>query len=229
MSLKDAILQTLQPPQVNPFMEEQMHPWAKPCLHSCSQPLLRLWDDMSVSRIDKHGCMHAGAPRKPLYTREQRIKALGNHADLGNNDPTPFISFAYWKAAVEDFAAKRENKGIGSGLKRLTAINPNVRIYGGLPFVNMEHEMKHYGVVDPYGLSYKYYVDHYACLSAVTPEEVVCTWRWDALLAAAGDDWYERIVRPAFEAHHEAFIRDNPDAARPNAELMRGLGWPQFR
>jgi hypothetical protein len=228
MSVRDGILQLLQPPQLNPFMEEQMHPWATPRLLSCSRPLLRLWDDASASQVDDEGWIRAGAPLKPLYTREHRIEALGNHAYFWNDEPTPLISFAYWKPAIEDWVTKREDKGIGRGPKRLTAINANVRIDKGLPFINMEHEMKHYGVADPYGLLYKYYVDHYTCLSAVTPEEVVGTWEWDALLAA-DDNWYERIVMRAFEEHNSRFLEDNPGAVRPDAEVMRSLGWPQYR
>ncbi|KAJ5120831.1 uncharacterized protein N7515_010219 [Penicillium bovifimosum] len=71
--------------------------------------------------------------------------------------------------------------------------------------VEMESELKHYEVQDPYGRACSYYKDEYLCLWEVTPDEVVAHWDWDVLVE--NDHWYEDEILPAFREHNDRFLR----------------------
>ncbi|CAI7628010.1 unnamed protein product [Penicillium pancosmium] len=85
-----------------------------------------------------------------------------------------------------------------------TAINPNARIEKGLPMGNIEWEMLHYDVHDPYGKEDLYY--NYSCLCKweITPDQIVGHWDWATLVE--NPHWYEGEILPAFEDHNNHLL-----------------------
>ena len=63
--------------------------------------------------------------------------------------------------------------------------------------------MRYYGVLDPYNRSHEYYKSHCICLWEVTEDESVGNWEWDDLIKT--DNWYERIILPAFKEHNNRY------------------------
>lgn len=194
-------------------MEENVHPWGSVFSAKPNLPLLRTWDEFSGSQPSETGRMLARSPRERLNTLKARKTFLFIHPNHRRWEPTPFISFTQSPQQLEDIANEREERR--NRFQTITVINPNVRIQKGLPMLNMETEMGHYGVPDPYCQANEYYKDHHICLWEVTEEELVGNWDWCSLVES--DRWYEQIILPAFRAHNE---KHN---ARGEAFEMTGL------
>lgn len=198
--------------------EEYRHPWLMPRWPpAANQPLLRLWDWCSGSHPDENSCMQARDPRKRLDTAESRIGSLGIHIDNRVWEPTPYISFTTSPTAIEELARGRDKPRRGPHF--LTAIHPGVREKRRLPILNVEMEMKHYGIPDPYHKSNLYYRNHYVCLWEVTPAEVIQTWPWEEI--RTNPRWYSEIVLPAFRAFTENSSLDDAGIADAMANLSR--------
>jgi hypothetical protein len=179
--------------------EEYLHPWAGNSVPAFRQPLLRVWDEISVSQPTTADiCLLAGEPRQRLDGREIRREALANHAIQASRVPTPFISFTTSKTAAKNLAFLRSKTRRQD--QWLTVVNPNFRLHRGLPILDMGAEMAYYGVENPYGTG-NYYEDHYLCLWEVSKPEVVGHWRWDWLVG--NRNWYKNIILRAFEKHNE--------------------------
>lgn len=190
--------------------EEDRHPWNTPPSQILGRPLLRTWDAYLGSQPGLTNCMLSRLPRQSLDTSEARKKYLTVHADHKTWTPTPFISFTTSAEAVHQLADIRSAK---RGAQTITAVSPNVRVVSGLPILDMDAEMRHYEIPDPYKRSSEYYKDHYLCLWEVTEPEIVGGWEWVDLVQ--NDHWYEEIVMPAFKEHNERFF------ARPsNGEAL---------
>lgn len=175
---------------------------ADPSTSNFSTPLLRIWDKNSGSKLDSITRLQARLPRCQIGSQEERMKRLAIHANWNKREPTPFISFASSIQALQRIISKR-NKWTE---RKLTVINPNVRIAKGLPVLEMKAEMKHYKVQDPYDRSYRYYEDEYLCLWEVSPDEVVGRWNWDIL--TTHPHWYKDIILMAFREHNDRFERE---------------------
>ncbi|CAG8271706.1 unnamed protein product [Penicillium salamii] len=189
----------------NPFLEEKglsTHSWAKFPDPAYSGPLLRVWDKHSGSHPDQSERMLARLPRQRLGSRESRKESLATHADYQIWEPTPFISFSASVLGLQRFLSRRKGPSFP---RTLTVINPNVRIANGLPMLEMEPELRHYEVQDPYRRAYAYYKDEYLCLWEVTPDEVVAHWDWDVLIENV--HWYENEILPTFKKHNDRFLR----------------------
>ncbi|KAL4861340.1 hypothetical protein BDV12DRAFT_191138 [Aspergillus spectabilis] len=170
-----------------PFhMEENMHPWGSVFSANPNLPLLRTWDE---------------SPRERLDTLKARKTFLSIHPNHRRWEPTPFISFTQSPQQLQDIANEREKRR--NRFQTITVINPNVRIQKGLPMLNMEIEMGHYGVPDPYRKANEYYKNHHICLWEVTEEEFVGNWDWETLVDFG--PWYEQIILPAFRAHNDKY------------------------
>lgn len=190
---------------INPFLEERglsKHSWAESPNAAYPGPLVRVWDKFSGSHPDQSGRMQARLPRERLGLRESRKEYLATHADYQIWEPTLFISFYTTVSSLLRFLSMRKGP---SFTRKLTVINPNVRIAYGLPIVGMESELKYYKVQDLYGRDYSYYKDEYLCLWEVTPDEVVDHWNWDVLVE--NDHWYEDTILPAFKEYNDRFLR----------------------
>ncbi|KAL4796945.1 hypothetical protein BDV19DRAFT_67687 [Aspergillus venezuelensis] len=175
----------------------------------------------SKPRVNAQGRIYiqADSPREPLDTIEKRERSLTIYADHGDwSAPTPFTSFARYPSRIENLASKRDESK--RGRKRLIAIDPNVRIAKGLPFLHMETEMLRYGVGDPYGRGYESYGDEYITLWEVTADEVVGCWDWE------DDDWYKDVVLPAFRKHDGRFKALTGFGM--GADVLREVGIPGF-
>lgn len=173
---------------------DKEHSWRYSSPQLRDLPLLRLWDSMSGSQPDENGRMDSRALNEPLSTFESRARALQIHINHADWQPTPFISFTSSPTAVKALAQRRAQNG-NRGAQTLTVIDPNTRERAGLPVLNMDKEMDHYKIRNPYG-SGRYCDDHYICLWQVTGREVVGSWSWDEL--SADENWYGNIVMPAF-------------------------------
>lgn len=129
--------------------EDDRHPWGLESSADTDKPLLRTWDQLSGSQPSERGIiMLSRSPRERLDTSEARKKFLAIHADHKKWDPTPFISFTQSPRELQENAEWREQK---RGCQTITALNPNVRVKNGLPILNMDAEMRYYGIADPYG------------------------------------------------------------------------------
>lgn len=194
------LLQTNSP---DPSLEENhVRSWSKYPGPTWPGPLLRAWnwDEWGCDQLDESKQMTARASGATLSTYESRKSALSKHADWWIYKDTPFISFVSSASSLETFLTRRFN----DHAKKITVINPNVRIARGVPVINMEAEMKYYGVQDPYGNGYIYYKDEFLCLWEVSPDEIVGCWKWRDL--DRDRDWYGNIVLPAFVEHNERFL-----------------------
>ncbi|KAF9885327.1 hypothetical protein FE257_013044 [Aspergillus nanangensis] len=190
---------------VHPFPEERdlsTHSWAKPPNPTYGGPLLRVWDRNSGSQPDTTDRMQARSPRLELGSRESRKTSLATHANYTLWNPTPFISFTASESGLQNFLSRRKGP---SYPRKLTVINPNVRIAKGLPMIEMQSELRYYGREDPYRKGYSHYEDEYLCLWEVTPDEIVKHWDWDFL--SENVHWYEDEVLPAFKEHNDRFLR----------------------
>jgi hypothetical protein len=65
-----------------------------------------------------------------------------------------------------------------------------------LPILDLDAEMSHYNISNPYGEHGQYCIDHYICLWKITEREIVGHWEWDEFIASG--NWYEDIIMPAF-------------------------------
>ncbi|KAK2797613.1 hypothetical protein FQN50_009126 [Emmonsiellopsis sp. PD_5] len=200
----DIVLSLLRP-TFQTVTEEDQHPWGDNSL-LIPKPLLRIWDSYSGSQPKQTNRMISRSPRQHLDTLEARKKYLTIHADHRKWTPTPFISLTTSAEAAQELADSRAAK---RGAQTITVANPNVRIANGLPMLDMDAEMHHYGIPDPYKRSNKYYKDHYLCLWEITESEVVAHWQWDHLVE--NDHWYEKIVLPEFGTHNERFFAGPPE------------------
>lgn len=181
--------------------EEIFHPWGSASSVNSNLPLLRTWDRFSGSQPTENGRMLSRLPRERLDTSSARRTSLATHADHGNWEPTPFISFTQSPQELQTMAGFRERRRRGS--QTITVVNANVRTREGFPILNMEAEMRYYGVLDPYNRSNEYYRNHCICLWEVTEDEIVGNWEWDDLIKT--DNWYERIILPAFKEHNNRY------------------------
>ncbi|KAL2861063.1 uncharacterized protein BJX67DRAFT_367381 [Aspergillus lucknowensis] len=181
------------------YMEEDAHPWGSVFSAKPNLPLLRTWDGFSGSQPSETGRMLARSPRERLDTLKARKTFLSIHPNYRIWEPTPFISFTQSPQQLQDIANEREERR--NRFQTITVINSNVRMQKGLPMLNMEFEMGHYRVPNPYHQANDYYKDHYICLWEVTEEEFVGNWDWRSLVGS--DRWYEQIILPAFRAHNE--------------------------
>lgn len=184
--------------------EEDRHPWGLKSSTDLDKPLLRTWDKFSGSKPSSTGIMLSRSPRERLDTPRARKEFLTIHADHQKWDDTPFISFTQSPQELQDTAELREPR---RGYQTITVLNPNVRAKKGLPILNMDAEMRYYGIPDPYGKSNKYYKNHYVCLWEVTEEEFIGNWLWEELLRT--DRWYEQVILPAFERHNDKHLVNN--------------------
>jgi hypothetical protein len=84
------------------------------------------------------------------------------------------IATIFWPISLSVLDTHLQCQTIGlQDYNPLTVINPNTRIAGGLPILDMRAETHHYAVSDPYGRSYQYYMDHYLCVWEVTSPEII--------------------------------------------------------
>lgn len=207
----------------SPFqIEEDVHPWSSVFSADPDKPLLRTWDEFSGSRPSKIGrmsSMSSRSPRKRLDTAEARKEYLTIHADYGDWRRTPFISFTQSPHELQSIAAPRARN---RGSQTITVLNPRIRVKNGLPILNMDTEMRYYQIRDPYRKSNAYYKNECICLWEVTKEEVVGHWAWDDLLES--NDWYERVILPAFKGHNDKYFGDR---AFDMSSLMDVLPGPQ--
>jgi hypothetical protein len=180
---------------------ERLHPWRHSCARSFDFPLLRIWDSYSGSQPNTYNRMNSRSPDRPLNTIEARQTTLTTHINHEDWTPTPYISFTSSPAVIEDLAKWRKAK---RGTQTLTAINPNIRLGSGLPILDLDTEMEHYKISNPYGNRGKYSVDHYICLWQVTDEEIIGHWNWDKLVESG--QWYQDIVKPAFQESNQSFV-----------------------
>lgn len=186
----------------SPFQtEDDVHSWTLKISADLSQPLLRTWDSRSGSQPDAMGRMFSRSPRERLDTAKARKNFLAIHADHKIWHATPFISFTQSSNELQENAERRIQR---RGSQTITALNPNVRAKNNLPILNMDKEMRFYGVPDPYGKSNEYYKNHHVCLWEVTEEEVVGHWAWEDLLEV--DHWYEKVILPAFKRHNDNYL-----------------------
>ncbi|KAL3471584.1 hypothetical protein BJX99DRAFT_263084 [Aspergillus californicus] len=186
---------------VPPEWEEILHPWGSAFSANPDLPLLRTWDRVSGSQPAENGRMLSRLPRERLDTSSARKTSLATHADHGIWEPTPFISFTQSPQELQKMVGFRQRRKRGS--QTITVVNANVRTREGFPILNMDAEMRYYGVPDPYSRSNEYYKNHYICLWEVTEKEAVGNWEWDDLIRT--DDWYERIILPAFKGHNDRY------------------------
>ena len=181
--------------------EEIWHPWGSASSINSDLPLLRTWDWLSGSQPTENGEMLSRRPRERLNTPSARKTFLETHANHRKWEPTPFISFTQSPQDLQAMAEFRERRRRGS--QTITVVNANVRRRQGFPTLNMETEMRYYGVLDPYNRSHEYYKNHCICLWEVTEDEFVGNWEWDDLIKT--DNWYERIILPAFKEHNNRY------------------------
>ncbi|KAI1659178.1 hypothetical protein F4813DRAFT_387887 [Daldinia decipiens] len=81
--------------------------------------------------------------------------------------------------------------------RRVTAIDPNIRIKNGLPVIDVEAEIKHYRIKPLYAKSEGYAKGHCMFLWQVTKDEIVGSRKWTDL--EEGDkNWYNNIIMPAY-------------------------------
>ena len=182
----NTVRRLLNPPKINPFSEEQRHPWSPGnsvpgAINPFSstmlgvEPLLRVWDKYSGSQPEDNKTMSSRAAHQPLDTAEARKGSLSIHLDHGRWEATPYISFTRSHTALEALANSRSRRGRDP--QTLTVIDPEVRIRSRLPLLDVSYEMQYYGIEDPYENSNLYYKDHFVCLWQVTTEEVVGSWK----------------------------------------------------
>lgn len=143
--------------------EEQKHPWLPDGNQKFSKPLLRIWDLFSGSRPDNN-CMSSRARFGRLDTAKARKDSLTIHINHAIWEPTPYISFTTSKEAIIGIAQMRAIKR--NEPQTLTVIDPNIRLRGRLPILDVKAEMQHYGIANPYSnRPYNdFYTDH-CCLS----------------------------------------------------------------
>ncbi|KAI1316093.1 hypothetical protein F5Y16DRAFT_393242 [Xylariaceae sp. FL0255] len=200
---RQAVLGRLYRPLPNPFLqdEETVHPWRSTYpFERFQRPLLRIRDDYTGSHPEENDCMMSRAPEMRLDDEESRQASLAGHLDYRNWTPSPYISFTTSKDRIETLTRMRAYRN--GGALTLTAIDPDTRLRNGLPILDVEAEMAHYGIEDPYGRNNEYYADEYLCLWQVTPAEIVGHWSWDELERVS--NWYSDIIIPAFEEFHTA-------------------------
>lgn len=218
--LNSHIAQTLLGTEISSMFsnEEKLHPWHANRCQPFTQPFLRLWDCYSGSQPDSEGRMLARAPRHRLDTAESRRYSLTTHINHGIWEPTPYISFTTSPAAVEDLAELRARRG-NRGSQTLTVLDPNIRLKLGLPILDVAAEMDHYEILDPYGKSNRYYVNHYACLWEVTEGEVVGHWQWDEINKT--ENWHQNIIIPALMESRKVALQDTFDLSAAIGSLSR--------
>ncbi|KAI0449148.1 hypothetical protein F5B21DRAFT_495283 [Xylaria acuta] len=200
------VLNRLRRPLPHPFFreEEEEHPWRAGYCRRFHAPLLRIWDQVSGSHPDEDGCMSSRAPEMRLDDRESRRTSLSGHLNYSDWTPTPYISFTTCETRIESLAAKRINRRRGAQM--ITVIDPDTRLRNGLPILDVEAEMDHYKIQDPYGGS-DYYNNEYVCLWQVTSAEIVGHWEWDYLVD--DENWYQNIILPAFNEFTEKAATGN--------------------
>lgn len=169
--------------------EEDLRPWRATSNLAFTSPLLRIWDEFSGSQPIPGNGMHARDHEMRLDNAAVRKQTLAMHVDHSVWIAGPYISFTTSPKDIESMASFRKAK---RGHQYLTVIDPNRRIGSGLPILDVEAEMKHYGILDPYGKGDRYYRDHYACLWQVPEAEIVGRWEWSELEGNA--NWYEEVI-----------------------------------
>jgi hypothetical protein len=119
------------------------------------------------------------APTSALCKRD---RSLAKHLDHKDWKPTPYISFTTSAKAVEElvnFRTRQNNRGI----QTLIVIDPDTRLRDGLPLLDVAAEIGYYEILDLYGKSNQYHINHYVYLWEVIGKDVVNHWRWDELVA----------------------------------------------
>ncbi|KAH7118313.1 hypothetical protein EDB81DRAFT_915267 [Dactylonectria macrodidyma] len=210
-----AVQRLLLPSAITLSTEEWLHSWLSPCCPLLEVPLLRLWDSYSGSQPSERNTMESRDPNKQLDTAESRIKSLTTHINHATWEPTPYISFTSSPQAITKLASLRNHRNRGP--HTLTAIHPRIRRSKQLPILDVEAEMNHYNIPDPYHRSKEYYKGHYVCIWKVTEAEIVGHWSWDAL--NQNPDWYDDIVLPAFEQ----FGNQQPNAMSYDSSLSNAM------
>lgn len=210
------------PTNADPFeAEETQHPWegGLPPWQIVPGPLLRTWDEKSGSQPTGDNRIMARAPDMRLSDRETRRATLANHLNHRIWIDGPYVSFTSSVTNLERLARTRARNKY-RGPQTITAINPNIRTRNGLPILNVETEMGHYNIPDPYDGHIGTYGDHYVCLWQVTEAEIIGHWQWSEL---EGDpEWYQNVVLPAYNESEDAAqptAGQAPDAADPSDEL----------
>lgn len=134
---------------INPFCEEKKHSWARHPRSTSSFPRLRVSNPGSGSHPDQSDRMQARLPDLNPKLRQTRKDLLTAHANGRLPETTPFISFIVSPAALGSFLSRKRSDWPYTK-ETPTVINSNVRYKKGLPMLNMETEMPHYGVADQY-------------------------------------------------------------------------------
>ncbi|KAI0145333.1 hypothetical protein GGR57DRAFT_517219 [Xylariaceae sp. FL1272] len=179
--------------------EEDVHPWRVLDFEPMPAPLLRISIPTSGSQPNENGNMLARAPHMRLDSHESRKIALTSHYNPSNQEPTPFITFTYSVAAIEEMAQRYATEGLGD--ITLTVIDPNVRLRKGLPLLSLRNEMRQYGY-DSYFKDHARYRpeepnNDYLALWKVMNDEIVGHWKWSDLRGES-DQWYNDIIFPTF-------------------------------
>jgi len=207
--------------------EELLHPWGTP-----SKPkeipglLIRAWDQISQCRIDNQrvGFLSGGSDSF-LNTKEKRKQALMHHANWGNRNKTPFISFSsslreIAKFRVPHFQNRQASLGIVENT-RLTIINTNAIIAAGKPILKMKDELLHYDIRPPKTGDLRYnstsfYENEYIVPFSVAKDAIVrtCTWhdieKWMRKNNAEIEDWYVQEGIPSFKEHERVRLGGTP-------------------
>ncbi|RDL36396.1 uncharacterized protein BP5553_05748 [Venustampulla echinocandica] len=200
--------------------EEDSHPWmpsskVRVGVEHEEGLLFRAWDHKSECQINdsKVGFL-SGASRFMLGTKESRQRAIGNHANWGNREKTPFISMTSNIQEIANVRIKQlTNRQINAGIRsntRLTIVNAFARAAAGMPILRMKDELDYYRVETPYGnvKNYKtWFFEHEYLLPFRVPvTEIVGTWCWQDIEKSVGDinTWYNTVALPAFKEHENA-------------------------
>ncbi|KAF2270182.1 hypothetical protein CC78DRAFT_574310 [Lojkania enalia] len=142
--------------------------------------------------------MSSRAPNKRFDTSDARRTSLAAHINHQDWTPTPYISFTSSPAQVEELVMQRRSR---RGAQMLTVIDPNIRSRKGLPILDLNQEMEHYGISNLYGSRDRY-----------------C----DEL--AVSENWHEDTVMPAFRDFNQKSKQkaDNTDLSEIMDRLCLG-------
>ncbi|KAI1432581.1 hypothetical protein GGR50DRAFT_585451 [Xylaria sp. CBS 124048] len=201
--------------------------WSSPCFSDLfpngAVPLLRVWDQFSMSHFVNAGCLASADPWCQLSDVHSRRSTLSKYLSSGITEhrASPYISFTTSPARIKALAGRQDT--LSNGYPQIvTVIDPNTRVQRlNLPLLNAKAEMDYYGIGDEHDKDVDYYQDEYLCLWQVTPAEIVGHWWWSELEKYPGD-WYENIVLPRYKEFIAAGKKmDNSPSQTPNSPSQK--------